>query len=832
MKNKIFIPITLTLLFAVFVGGDLPRDSRFITREDYRAWKFARQEHTKQPSDWFMHQRTWPSGVPNREAIAEARRQAHKMRLRARGRTLDESWTFAGPSNVGGRITALAVHPSAPDTVYAAAALGGVLKSIDGGYHYEVVFEENYSLAAGALAMDPVNPRKVWLGTGEANASGDSYSGTGVYLTEDGGRSWRHMGLENIGRVGEIAVDPSDPDRVFVAAAGELFGTNPERGLYRTTDGGQTWEQVLYLSDSTGCIDVEITYQCPDTVYAAMWERIRRPYERNVGGITSGLWRSVDGGDSWQQLTNGLPVGSTVGRGGVAVSASNPLRVYASFADHPGYLIGIYRSDDAGETWSHVGNPPSDDFYSSFGWYFGKIYADPVNPDVVYVQGVDMFRSADGGTTWYTVFGSAHVDHHALWINPGNPSHVLTGHDGGVNISNNAGISSAAFASLPITQFYAVNADPSLPYRLYGGTQDNSTPRTLGGGTGDWDVIYYGDGFYCAVDPRDSDVIYAEWQYGGLSKSINGGWNWQALYYTFSSDRTNWSTPFELNPSDPDELILGTYRLWQSEDGGSHWNSISSDLTNGPGPGNLVFGTITTLAHSPDNPNVIYAGTDDGNVWVRMPGGSWVDRSAGLPERWVTRVAPHPDSAGVVYVALSGYREQDYQPHLLKSADYGVNWQDIGAELPEGPVNDVIIDPQSPCYLYAGTDFGVYYSPDCGQTWQILGNGLPQSAVMDLHLIESTRTLVAGTHGRSMWTYPVDTQTPSTPVELTVIYADGEAILRWSHPDENARFNIYGAELNAETGDFLASTADTFWVDFGTGQRPAKFFYYVTAEYE
>lgn len=785
-------------------------------------------KHLK-PNDWFILQRVFPGQELNRSAVERARLQASEMRRNAP--PIAENWTFAGPSNVGGRITALAVHPSAPDTVYAGAALGGVFKSTDGGLTYTCVFNDDFALSTGALAVDPQTPSKVWLGTGEANASGDSYGGNGVYLTEDGGRTWQHKGLEATRHIGKIAVDPLNPSRVFVAAAGELFAANPERGVYRTIDNGGSWERVLFLTDSTSCIDVAINPAHPDTVYAAMWERIRRPWARQVGGVTSGIWRSTDGGDTWSELITGLPHTSVVGRGGITVSPAIPSRLYAVYANHPGNLLGIYRSDNGGNSWTTV-TSPGNGLYSTFGWYFGQIWADPVNQNTVYVQGVNMYRSTNAGSSWSTRFTDAHVDHHALWINPGNPSRVISGHDGGVNVSTNAGSTSITATDLAVTQFYAITSDPSLPYRLYGGTQDNSTPRTLTGATDDWDVIYGGDGFYCAVDPRNSNVIYAEYQNGGLGKSTDGGQNFFSINGAFSSDRINWMMPFTMAPQNPDILYCGTYRIWKTTNGGSSWTSISPDLTNGTGPGNLVYGTITTLDVSPANGQVIYAGTDDARVWRTLNGGiSWQNISAGLPQRWVTRVTAHPDSANIVYAAFSGYKEVDYQPHLFRSTNQGTSWTDIGQGLPEAPVNDILVDPDVPAFLYAGTDFGVYYTPDLGAHWHVLGSGLPASSVFDLQITSGDpRYLVAGTHGRSMWKHPLPSAVPDAPAEL-VIASDGSgAQLHWNVVPGAASYSIFGTAVAGEPGALIASgiTLNT-WNDPDFAIRPAQFFYHVRA---
>ncbi len=744
--------IGLTALLVVLPS---PRH-RAITRltpQLFQAVKLTLRGPVKRPNDWFLRQRIWPGEEMNRAAVQAARARAVAMR-RARS-PLDELWQFAGPSNVGGRITALAVHPDAPDTVYAGAAVGGVFKSIDGGLHFSPVFEEDFSLSIGALAVDPADPLKVWVGTGEANSSGDSYSGSGLYLTLDGGRTWQFKGLGEGGHIARIAIDPTDPQRLFVAEMGKLFGVGGPRGVFRSTDGGENWENVLAVDDTTGCIDIALNPLHPDTVYAVMWQRYRNPRTRVSGGPNSGIWRSTDGGDTWTRLLDGLPQGATVGRGGIALAASDPSRLYTFFADHPGRWLGAWRSDDGGDTWQSM--DAADDYgdyvCSSFGWYFGQVRVDPTDPDRLFLLGVNMIRSEDGGEHWDFVFDDAHVDHHALWIDPNDPDHLVAGHDGGVNISLNGGWSSTRFIDLAATQFYAITADPSLPFRLYGGTQDNSTPGTLMGGVDDWVVFYYGDGFYTLVDPRDSDVLYACYQYGGLGKSIDGGWNWFSLSADFEDDRSNWMTPYVMDPSNPDRLYLGTYRIWRTVDGGLSWTPISPDLTDGNDPGSLLFGTVTTLAVSPADPQVIYAGTDDANVWMTTDGGLfWVRIGEGiLPERWVTRVSPHPDSAGVVYVTFSGYREGDLQPYIMRGDDFGASWTDVTTGLPQAPVNDLIVDPQNSAFLYAGTDFGVFVSQDYGASWSVLGEGLPMSAVFDLQFIPATRELVAGTHGRGMW---------------------------------------------------------------------------------
>ncbi|MBS1262332.1 MAG: Xyloglucanase [Calditrichaeota bacterium] len=740
----------------------------------------------KQPNDWFMLQRIGPDGTLDVGGVRDASEQAN--RLRAQPHELDEPWTLAGPTNIGGRLTALAVHPNDPSTIYAGSAVGGVFKSIDFGATFTPVFDEDFALSAGALAIDPADPQRVWYGTGEANGSGDSYPGNGIYLTEDGGDTWEYKGLPESYHIGRIVIDPTDSERVFVAVSGRMFGMNPERGVYRTEDGGDTWEQVFFLTDSTAAVDLEINPNNPDTVFAVMWERFRTPARRICWGQTSGVWRSVNGGDTWTRLTNGLPVGDHVGRGMLAIAPTSPDRLYIAFHDDDNEFLAFYRSDDGGDSWTEydidgLGNQ----LYSSFGWYFGENIVEPGDEDVVYLGGVRVLRSMDGGVNWTTVFSDAHVDHHGFWINTNNPAMVMTGHDGGFNLSQNRGQTSQRFTYLPNTQFYAITHDATVPHRLYGGTQDNGTMRTLTGEIDDWEQIFGADGFYCLVDPRDNDVIYVCYQYGNLLRSLDGGSSFDYIHWEWNSDRTNWMTPYAFDPNNYDRLFVGTYRVWRTDNRGNDWTPISEDLTDGDDPGSLVFGTITTIDASPVSEGLIIAGTDDGNVWRTLNGGdSWTRIDDDLPDMWVSRVAFHPDSASTVFVTFSGHRIGDGTPHIFRSGDFGASWTDISGNLPEGPINDVIIDPDDPSRLYAGTDFGVFASYNYGGSWEALGTGLPTSAVFDLEFVGETRTLVAGTHGRSMYTCPLGPAGDASEHEAEVPLSPDLVVSSYPNPFNSA----------------------------------------------
>jgi photosystem II stability/assembly factor-like uncharacterized protein len=720
----------------------------------------------KKPNDWFHLQRAYPGSDVPMERYRAALEQARAMEAAAgegeRGATL---WQPAGPTNIMGRITCLTAHPGAPGRIFIGAAAGGVFRSTDDGVNWTPVLDPYGAFSMGDLATDPQDPDVIYAGTGEPNSSGDSYAGIGLLRSTTGGDSWEYLGLEESRHIGRVVVDPTNSNRIWVAATGALFAKNPERGIYRSDDAGGTWQQKLFVSDSTGAIDVAIDPSDPSVVYAAMWERIRTPRYRRAGGVTSGIWKSTDAGDSWALLTNGLPPASpTVGRIGLAVAPSQPSTVYAIYADDPGFFDGVYKSTNAGVSWARVSDGALSDLYSSFGWYFGQIRVDPANANRVFVLGVPIYRSTNGGGNWSDVNGSMHVDHHALWIDPSNPQRILEGNDGGLYRSTNGGSSWSRLSNLPITQFYAITIDNLLPQRLYGGTQDNGTPRTLTGALDDWQDIYFGDGFYCLVDPGNSNVIYAEYQYGGLGKSTNGGNSFNdATSGINGGDRRNWSTPVVMDPTNSQVLYYGTYRVYRTTNGAGNWSSISPDLTGGPGGGNLQFATVTTIAVARSNPATLYAGTDDARVWVTTnTGTNWTNVSAGLPNRWVTRVTVDPNNRDVAYVTLSGYKEDSLTPHVFRTTNRGAVWTDISGNLPDGPANDLLVDPMNTSTLYVGTDFGVYVTRDLGARWDVLGAGFPINPVHDLELHAPTRTLVAGTHGRSMLklTLPLTAGTP------------------------------------------------------------------------
>lgn len=759
-KTMLFAGAILIIVIAVFwLIADQPslRSKGFYGE---MAW-FAENNSGKipklkeRPNDWFYTQRAYPGTEVPVQARLDAADQARDLLHQSakRGGKDPIIWNEAGPSNIPGRITDMVVDPTQPSNIFAASAAGGVFRSLDHGTSWAAIFDSTGVLSVGAIAMHPTNSDILYVGTGEANTSGDSYEGMGVYKSTDGGSNWLNVGLSSSYHIGRIVIDPMRPETVYVAAAGKLFGTNPERGVYRSVNGGDTWEQKLFLTDSTACIDIAL-HPSTGTVFAAMWERWRHPRERRVGGLSSGLYRSDDFGETWTLLAGGLPAPSdTLGRIGVTVDP-NSNTVYALYCNHPGSFMGVYKSTNLGDTWSRTTDWALDGFLGGFGWYFGQIRVAPGDADLVYALGVQLYKSTNGGSSWSDVTGSSHVDNHAMFIQPSNHNQVFTGCDGGVNYSSAGASSWTTYVDMHNTQFYAITIDPTNPERLYGGTQDNGTLRTMTGALGDWERINGGDGFYVIVDPTDPDIIYAEYQWGYLRKSTNGGSYFSTIMdgINYGGDRHNWNTPIAMDPSDHNTLYYGSHLLYQTIDAGNWWTAISGDLTDGDDPGNLTFGTITTIDVSPVDSQVIYVGTDDANVWVTTDGGTnWQDITGTLPVRYVTRVVADPHDSAVAYVCHSGYQEGSYLPHIHRTVDYGQTWTDIQGNLPDAPITDVIVDPAKDSTLYAGTDFGVYITENLGQSWAALGTGMPMAPIHDLDYHPATGKLVVGTHGRSMY---------------------------------------------------------------------------------
>jgi photosystem II stability/assembly factor-like uncharacterized protein len=704
-----------------------------------------------------------------------------------------------GPANMGGRVVDVEVVESDPNTMYVAAATGGLWKTADGGNRWEPVFDRQGTLCIGDVAVAPSDPNVVWVGTGEANARNSVSWGDGVYKSTDAGKTWTHVGLRDSHHIGRIAIHPKNPDVVYVAALGHLWGPNRERGLYRTADGGKTWQRVKYVNVDTGFIDVAIDMEDPNVVYAAAYQVRRDGFaggNPKVGwGPGSGLFRTEDGGKTWAKMTQGLP-DRPLGRCGLAVFRKDPRVVYAVVQTDktntsargqsqgrqsgPVEAGGVFRSDDKGKTWAKVNDLCPRPFY------YGQVRVDPVDDRRVYVLGVQLHVSDDGGKTFKAAGRGAHPDHHALWINPRDTSHMVLGNDGGLYFSRDKGASWAAVRGMPLGQFYGVAVDMRQPYRVYGGLQDNgswggpsATDSAEGITLADWKRVGGGDGFQCQADPSDPDTIYCETQYGGLRRvSLKGGRpklirprapEGQPAY------RFNWNAPLLLSPHDPKTVYYGGNVLFKSVDRGDKWEVISPDLTRGgPGPSADGGHTITAVAESPLKAGVLYVGTDDGRLHVTRSGGKdWTDLTDTLPalppERWVTRVECSHFAAGTAYLTIDRHRNDDLRPYVFRTTDYGATWTPLGYGLPQdAPVHVLRESSRNKDLLFAGTECGLFASLDGGRHWHRLANGLPPAVpVHDLVIHPRERELVIGTHGRSVYVLDVAPLEELTPQVLS-----------------------------------------------------------------
>jgi photosystem II stability/assembly factor-like uncharacterized protein len=757
-----------------------------------------------------------PNPMSASERMASWRRHV-EMRDASVFRNLE--WRAVGPRMQGGRIEAIAVDPSDTATIYVGAGAGNLWKTENNGITWRPIFERQSTFTIGDVTVAPADPNVVWVGTGEVLMARSSFAGTGVFKSEDGGESWRHMGLTDSHHIAKVVIHPTDPSVVWVAAIGHLYSFNDERGIFKTIDGGRTWERVLFVNERTGAIDLAIDPADPDILYAAMWERSRRAWGHTQSGSGSGIYKSEDGGASWRPVTEGFPTGEYVGRIDLTVAPSQPRTLYALLdnrapqePDEEGRRQPsgeVYRSDDRGESWRKVGerNIPA-------GYDFCIIEVAPDDPDRVYVPGQVFWVSDDGGRTFAELGGTIvhlldheaavlHLDQHELWIDPDDPEHMLVGNDGGVYQTYDRGANWLHLNNLPIAEFYAINVDMAMPYNIYGGTQDDaalfgpSNVEIADGREDPWQHVYIdrwggGDSYFTPVHPIDSHVVFYEHQFGALRrKDLRDGTTASIQPRAAEGEtplRYNWMTPFVISHYDPDTIYYGTQMVMVSSDRGDTWQAISPDLTTDPGPerqGNVPFGTLTSISESGLQSGVIWTGSDDGRVHVTRDGGdTWIDVSASLPDLWISRVLASRHDEERAYVSLTGYREDDFSAYLFATSDLGASWRPIAGGLPEESINVVGEDPARPGVLYVGTDLGVYVSLDDGATWQSLVNTLPTTPVHDLIVHSRDNELVIGTHGRSAFVLdvsPIQQYTPEVAASPGHLFEIAPAVL--SFPD-------------------------------------------------
>jgi photosystem II stability/assembly factor-like uncharacterized protein len=753
------------------------------------------------------------------------------------------SWRPIGPANMSGRVTDVEGIPFPSKTFYVATAAGGIWKTTNAGTTFRPVFTNERVISLGDIAIAPSDTNIIWVGTGEEDSRNSISPGGGIYKSADGGMTWELKGLEETQVIARVVVHPTNPDIVYVAALGHIWDSNSERGLYKTTDGGDTWELSKFISDKAGFVDVAMHPNDPNTLLAASWERVRGPYFLQSGGPGSALWKTTDGGENWTKVEGGGFPETMLGRIGIAISLSNPDIMYTiveadTGTGHTVRPSGLYRSEDGGKTWEKTASNNVRPFY------YSQVRVDPKNPDRVYWSSTPVNFSDDGGRTVGNATVGVHVDHHAMWIDPNDPEHFIVGNDGGVAQTWDRGGNYDVINTIPVGQFYAISYNMDVPYRVCGGLQDNGTwcgPSRLSQGSisnHHWYTISGGDGFVTAQDPDDPNIVYAESQGGnmtrvnlatGVSSRLQKP-NWRPTYMMYedsiivdwpdttvrpdrdtrrriedwrerqSTDsaamnlRWNWNTPFFISAHNPKIFYAGANRTLKSTNQGDNLFPISPDLTTndvdkiristqetgGITPdvtGAETYSTIVSLAESPIRPGLLYAGTDDGNVWLtRNDGGNWEEltgRFPGVPENvYVSRIEPSHHDSSRFYVSFDNHRVNDFTPYLYVTDDFGQTFRSIAASLPVGKPDFIHVireDPHNPDLLFVGTDVGVYMSLDRGTMWQKFMTDLPTTPVHDLKIHPRDRELIAGTHGRAIWIVDI---APLQQINATVMAAD------------------------------------------------------------
>ncbi|HCA81095.1 MAG TPA: hypothetical protein DEP53_15300 [Bacteroidetes bacterium] len=712
--------------------------------------------------------------------------------------TKDIKWQFAGPTNVGGRcIDVAVVSPKGRNyTIYVASASGGLWKTENEGTTWNPVFEQYPSAAIGDVAVSPSDPNILWVGTGEANIFRSSQAGCGLFKSTDAGKTWKQMGLTDTYTVPRIIIHPTNPEIVYAAATGHEWTTNNERGVYKTVDGGKTWQKVLFINDQTGAIDLVMDPKDNETLYAATWQRTRLRWNdpRNKPEYTgSGIHKTTDGGETWKAVNNGLPDAKFRGRIGIDIARTNPNVLYA-FVDNyqradsqavgatdaygrpsSGRIKGatVFRSDDAAGSWKQVSGLVDstrrymESLSATYGWVFGQMRVDPNDENTIYTMGLFLNVSTDGGKTFKQLRGM-HVDHHGLWIDPDNSNYLINVNDGGAYVSYDKGKNWRSFTDkIPATQFFNIAVDMDTPFKVYGSVQDFGSFRgviDISRGrdripAAKFDPAPGGEGSTHAIDPANPAIVYSAGFYGTITRSdVVKGTSKRLLPRTYEDEpamRGEWVAPFMISPHNSNIIYHGMQYILRSIDQGNTWEQISPDLTyNTPSEmGDISYHTLTALSESPLRYGLVYAGTDDGKVHVTKDGGMhWQEIMEGLPyQKWVSRLVASSFELGTVYMTQNGKRDDDFTPYVWKSANYGKTWVDISKGIPLGPVNVIREDPRNKDILYVGTDCGVYVTKDGAKTWEVLGSGLPMAYVLDLAFQPRENFVVIGTHGRGVW---------------------------------------------------------------------------------
>lgn len=835
-----------------------------------------------------------PTSANDRTASFRTRMELKKYSL-----VKDLEFRNVGPVVMSGRITDIDANPDDPTQFYAAYASGGLFYTSNNGISFTPVFDNQEVMTIGDIVID-WKRGTIWLGSGENNSSRSSYSGTGIFKSTDHGMTWKNMGLPESHHIGRIIIHPENPEIVWVGVIGHLYSPNRERGVYKTMDGGKSWKQVFSINENTGIIDLVIDPVNPDILYAAAWERERRAWNFVEGGNGSGIYKSTDGGKTWQKISggnSGFPEGEGVGRIGLAIFPGNSQVIYAfldnqfhqekkeeevkpgltkedlnvisteDFLDYddqkistflkdndfpekydvktikamvkegkikPSALVEyiedentllfetpvrgaeLYKSTDGGKSWKKTHDKPLEGLVYTYGYYFGNVRVDPNQENEVYLLGVPMLLSKDGGKSFKALSSeNMHSDHHALWIDPSRDGHLINGNDGGINISYDKG-ETWYKANVPaVGQFYSVNYDRMKPYNVYGGLQDNGVwygPSTSDPeeswhirGRDDYKAIGGGDGMQVEIDWSDNQTVYAGSQFGYYYRYNKQTGERAAIKPRHDLGerplRFNWETPIYLSRHNQDILYYGANRLYRSMNKGTNLVPVSPDLTNGGAKGDVSYGTLTTINESLLRFGLIYTGSDDGAVYITRDGGiTWQNISEGLPEKmWVSQVFASQHEESRVYVSLNGYRWDHFNPYIYVSEDYGQNWKMISRDLPLEPVNVVKEDPVNENILYVGTDHGAYVSIDRGESFMAFSKGLPDAPVHDLTIQPDAKDLILGTHGRSIYIADIEGLQQLPGIQDKTIHLFPPAKMR-SNPFWGRQWNQFASPNEPELG--------------------------------
>jgi photosystem II stability/assembly factor-like uncharacterized protein len=734
--------------------------------------------HLKPPQEYF-ESRNFPFLGEGQKSYQQAVNRALLQSKKYRSNTTP--WDVEGPHNIGGRITCIAIDKNNTQIMYIGTPAVGIFKTTNGGSNWTHLFKNEASLAIGALAIHPNNSNIIYAGTGDNALSSFTYLGRGIYKSSDGGNTWTNIGLSNTAVITEIVINPLNPLEIYAAAMGNIYAPDNNRGLYKSTDGGNSWSQVLFLSNQAGVMDVVMDYSSPDTLFATGMHRYRNNQGSYFSGTKTKIYRTFNGGQTWDTLTNGLPTGPDC-KITLALSQNNPNLIYASYCDNTLNYAGLYKTTNSGNSWSFVSQDPNMSM-GGFGWYFGGLRLDPNNDNIIYWMGIDLFKSTNGGNTWslnapawYTY--DVHADKHDLQF-IGNNSYVLAT-DGGLYSTTVGGGTNASswnyISEIPITQFYRVAYNPFDTASYYGGAQDNGTQMgSASNGLSNWFRYFGGDGFLPAFDTLDQNIFYAETQNGSIYVTADGGFNWDPLSNTLSSsDRCNWNMPYVLSKHFYQQMYTGTYRVYLNNYAlYDNWTPISPDLTDGT---NNVYHTITSVDESPITPNLLYAGTSDARIWVTQNGGTnWTPIYTGMPNRYVSCVKASPNVSNGVFLSYWGYRDNDTTAYIYYSSNYGNTWTSIASSsLPNFAINDIWVKPDgSDSSILVANDGGVYATRNRGITWNRVGSNMPIIPVYDLEYNKAKQKIFAGTFAMSMQSMDIDSafkdNTISNPTATTLL---------------------------------------------------------------